>query len=131
MTENELLEKLMKIEALHSGATTAGEKDSAFKAKQRILKKIEEASSVDPPVEYKFTLHNEWSVRVFVALLNRYGIKAYRKPRQRRTTVLAKVSVSFVEKTLWPEYIEIQDEIDRYFDAKIDDVVIKLGNKSN
>ena len=42
MTEEELFKKLLKIEALHSGATTAGEKLSASKAKERILKKIEE-----------------------------------------------------------------------------------------
>ena len=128
ISERSLIEKLLKIEALYSGAKTPGEKNSALKAKERILKKIEEAGSIDPPVEYKFTLTSDWSVRVFVALLNRYGIKAYRRPRQRRTTVLARVSVSFVEKTLWPEYEEIQEEIDNYFDAKIDDIVIRLMN---
>lgn len=129
VTDRDLLEKLMKIEALHAGAKTDGERDSAFKAKQRILKKIQDAVVVDPPIEYKFTLHNGWSVRVFVALLERYGIKPYRRPKQRRTTVLAKVSVSFVDNVLWPEYLEIQDEIDNYFDAKIDNVVIRLKNK--
>ncbi len=126
MTEEELIKKLLKIEALYSGAATPGEKSSALKAKERIIKRIEECKPVDTPVEYKFTLHNGWSVRIFVALLERYGIKAYRKPRQRRTTVMAKVSISFVESVLWPEYEEIQKQVDDYFDAKVDDIVIGL-----
>ena len=129
MTEKELLEKLLKIEALHAGAKTSGERDSAFKAKQRIMKRMEEIAPIDPPIEYTFSLQNKWSVQVFIALLDRYNIKAYRKYRQRRTTVMADVSVSFVEEVLWPEYEEIQSEIDKYFDAKIDNVIDKLKNK--
>ncbi len=129
MTEDELIKKLLKIEALYSGAATDGEKASAFKARERILKRIEQCKPVDPPIEYKFTLHNGWSVRIFVALLERYGIKAYRKPRQRRTTVMARVSVSFVNTVLWPEYEAIQDEVDNYFDAKVDDIVIGLKSR--
>ena len=131
MTEEELILKLMKIEALHAGATTHGEKLSAFKAKERILKKIEEYKPLDPPIEYKFTLNSHWGVRVFVALLDRYNIKAYRRPRQRKTTILAKVSVSFAETVLWPEYLEIQNEVDSYFDAKVDNIVIKLRSQKS
>lgn len=129
MTEYELIQKLLKIEALHSGATTEGEKLSASKAKERILKRIEECKPVDPPIEYKFTLQSDWSVKIFVALLDRYNIRAYRKTRQRRTTVMARVSVSFVETVLWPEYVDIQDEVDKYFNAKVDNIVVELKNK--
>lgn len=123
MTDRELIEKLLKIEALYAGAKTDGEKISAFNAKQRILKKIEEYIPIDPPVEYQFSLNNQWSVRLFAALLNRYDIKAYRKPRQRKTTLMANVSVSFVTTVLWPEYLEIQGEVDKYFNEKIDSIV--------
>ncbi len=129
MTEEELFKKLLKIEALYSGATTDGEKLSALNAKKRILKRIEESKPIDPPIEYKFTLQSIWNVKIFVALLDRYNIKAYRRPRQRRTTVMAKVSVSFVETVLWPEYVEIQNEVDNYFSAKVDNIVIELMNK--
>lgn len=126
MTEKELIEKLLKIEALHSGAKTEGEKVSAFKAKERILKKIEECKPIDPPVEYKFSLHNEWSVKILIALLRRYNIKPYRKHRQRYTTVMAEVSVTFVESTLWPEYSAIQKEVNEYFNEKVDSIISNL-----
>lgn len=116
-------------EALYAGAATEGEKVSAYKAREKILARIEEYKPLDPPVEYKFTLTSDWAVRIFISLLERYGLRAYRKPRQRRTTVMARVSVSFVEDVLWPEYTEIQDEVDRYFDAKVDDIIINLKSK--
>jgi hypothetical protein len=37
MDERQLLEKLMFIEALHSGAFTSGERDAAAAARERIL----------------------------------------------------------------------------------------------
>ncbi len=40
-----------------------------------------------------------WSRKVFVALLRRYGIRPYRYKRQRYTTVMAKVSKKFVDRT--------------------------------
>lgn len=129
MTEEELIKKLLKIEALHSGATTRGEKLSAFKAKERILKRIEECKPIDPPIEYKFTLQSVWNVRIFIALLARYNIEGYRRTRQRKTTVMARVSVSFVETVLWPEYVEIQNEVDHYFNSKVESIVKELKSK--
>ena len=68
----------------------------------------------DPPVEYKFTLQDAWSRRLFTALLRRYGVHPYRYRGQRYTTVMARVSVSFVDKTLWPEFIELDNTLKAY-----------------
>ena len=106
-----LIDKLKRIEALYSGATTPGERSAAENARQRIRDKIEQYKEVDPPVEYKFTLQNMWSRRLFVGLLRRYDIKPYRYYRQRHTTVMAKVSKTFVDKTLWPEFLELDKEL--------------------
>jgi hypothetical protein len=42
---------------------------------------------------------------------------------QRRTTVMARLSTSFVNDTLWPEFLELQDALAAYFDALTDRVI--------
>ena len=49
--EARLLEKLLRIEALHAGAATAGERSAAAEAKRRILERLTELRQSDPPVE--------------------------------------------------------------------------------
>ena len=68
---------------------------------------IKETQEIDPPVEYKFTMSDMWSRKLFVALLRRYDIKPFRYYRQRYTTVMANVSKTFVDETLWPEFQEL------------------------
>ena len=60
MNETILIEKLIKIETLFAGATTVGERISADRARQRILVRLQELLSTDPPVEYKFTFPDMW-----------------------------------------------------------------------
>ncbi len=114
MNEAKLTEKLKLIEALFSGATTEGEKDAAFNALQRIRSRLEEIKKKDPPVEYKFTMSDLWSRKLFLALLRRYDIKPYRYYRQRQTTVMAKIPKSFVDETLWPEFEELNKTLKEY-----------------
>jgi len=59
--EQNLIDKLKRIEALFSGATTEGEKVAAGNAIDKIQNKLKGIQKKDPPVEYKFTLSNEWS----------------------------------------------------------------------
>ena len=40
-----------------------------------------------------------------------------------RTTVMARLSSSFVNDTLWPEFLELQDTLASYFDALTDRVI--------
>ena len=114
MDEAKLLEKLRLIEALFAGAATEGEKDAAGRARQRILDRLDHLEREDPPVEYQFSMADMWSRKVFVALLRRYGIQPYRYRRQRRTTVMARVSKRFLDETLWPEFQEISETLRTY-----------------
>ncbi len=43
--------------------------------------------------------------RLFTALCRRYGLERYRYKGQRHTTVVVRAPRSFVDNTLWPEYI--------------------------
>jgi hypothetical protein len=114
MLEAELLEKLKKIERLHAGATTPGEMDAAADAILRIKKRLAEVERVEPPIEYKFKFADGWNKQLFVALLRRYAITPYRYSRQRRTTVMARLPRSFVNETLWPEYLELSKILSTY-----------------
>ena len=118
-----LIEKLRRIDALHAGATTEGERAAADGARQRIKEKIQQYEEADPPIEYKFTLNNGWSRKLLLALLRRYGIRPYRYYRQRHNTIMARVSKGFVDKTLWPEFVEIDKELQAHLDAVAEKII--------
>ena len=121
--EQKLIEKLQRIEALFAGATTKGEKVAAANALERIREKLNDVQKLDPPVEYKFTLTDMWSKKLFLALLRRYGIEPYRYYRQKHTTVMARVPVSFVNETLWPEFQELNKTLRSYLDEVTERVI--------
>lgn len=126
MTEEELLQKLAKIERLHAGAVTQGEKLAAADAHGRILQRLHLLQRQEKATEYKFTLNDDWSRQLFIALLRRYGLQPYRRPRQRRHTVLVKVPASFVEHTLWPEFLELSAQLHTYLE-EVTNRVIQTG----
>jgi hypothetical protein len=123
MNEQKLTEKLKLIEALFAGATTEGEKDAAFNALQRIKTRLKEAQKQDPSVEYKFSMSDVWSRKLFLALLRRYGIKPYRYYRQRYTTVMVKIPKSFVDETLWPEFEELNKTLKEFLEEITNKVI--------
>ena len=123
MEEQKLIEKLQRIEALFAGATTKGEKVAAANALERIRERLKDIQKLDPPVEYKFTLSDTWSKKLFLALLRRYGIEPYRYYRQKNTTVMARVPVSFVKETLWPEFQELNNTLRCYLDEVTNRVI--------
>jgi hypothetical protein len=126
MDESKLIEKLRLIESLFSGAATQGERVAAERARERILDRLKFWEKEDPPIEYRFSMGDMWSRKVFVTLLRRYGIRPYRYSRQRHTTVMAKVSKKFVDETLWPEFQEIAEMLRTYLSDVTDRVVSQV-----
>ncbi len=126
LDEAKLIEKLRLIEALHSGATTPGEREAAARARERIRERLAQVEKEDPPLEYRFSMGDMWSRKVFTALLRRYGIRPYRYHRQRHTTVMARVSKRFVDETLWPEFQEISESLQTYLSEVTDRVVSQV-----
>jgi hypothetical protein len=112
--ETQLREKLRKIEALFAGAGTPGERDAAEAALARVRAKLAEIERRDPPVEMQFSLGDPWSRHLFLALCRRYGLKPYRYPRQRRTTVMVRAPRGFVEGVLWREFQDLDAELRTY-----------------
>jgi hypothetical protein len=67
-----------------------------------------------------------WSRRLFVALARRYGLTPYRYPRQRRNTVMLKVSKPFVDETLWPEFLELDGTLRKWLAEATDRAIAQV-----
>ena len=121
-TESQLREKLRKIEALFAGAGTAGERLAAEAARERIRARLKDAERADPPIEMQFSLADQWSRRLFVALCRRYGLAPYRYRRQRYTTVMLRVPRGFAEQVLWAEFRELNQALQ----AHLNEVTLRV-----
>jgi len=122
-TEQQLREKLRKISALFEGATTVGEREAAAAAMARLQKGLGETPRTEPSVEFKFSLTDRWQRRLLSALCRRYGIQPFRYKGQRYTTVMVRAPRSFVNQTLWPEYIELKLALDEYLNDATERII--------
>lgn len=128
MTEQQLREKLRKITALFEGAATAGERQAAAAALDRIRQALGTAPSAPsaPPQQHpetQFSFSDQWQRRLFVALCRRYGLEPYRYKRQRYTTVLLRAPRAFIDRTLWPEYLELQEALRTYLNEATERII--------
>jgi hypothetical protein len=124
--EARLIERLQRIEALHAGAATDGEREAAARGRERLQARLRELERDDPPEVHQFSLRDPWARRVFCALLRRCGIRPFRYPRQHRQTVMARVPRRFVEETLWPEFQEISRELTAYLEQATDRILQRV-----
>ena len=115
--EAQLREKLRKIEALFAGAGTEGERMAAGAALTRVRARLATLQRSEPAVEMQFSLSDQWSRRLFLALCRRYGLEPYRLYRQRMTTVMLKVPKGFVDQVLWPEFEQLNAALVQYLNA--------------
>ena len=123
MDESKLLERLRLIEALHAGATSAGERLAAAEARKRIQMRLASIAKEDPPVEFRFSLADGWSRKLFAALCRRYEVKPYRYRGQRRTTLMVRAPRRFIEDTLWPEFQELSSVLRAHLEEVTDRLI--------
>jgi hypothetical protein len=123
--EAQLVEKLRKIEALFARATSAGERVAAENARDRIRRRLEQLEKSERAVEFRFSLPDAWSKSLFIALLRRYGIEPYRYSGQRRTTVMARVTRTFAEEVLWPEYQQLNATLRAHLESVTQRVITR------
>jgi len=114
LQESDLAEKLRKLEALFARPGSEGERVAAGNALDRLRERLRRLESSQPPVEYRFSLRDGWSRALFVALARRYGLEPFRRRGQRFTTVMLRASPSFVDETLWPEFVELNKALHRH-----------------
>lgn len=118
-------EKLRKIEALFEGAKTEGEREAAELAKRRILERFQE-EFLSQTSEFTIRLADQWHKRLFVALCNKYGLKTYRYKNQKYTTTMVRVSKSFIDEILWPEFKKLSKYLDDFISMTTDNLISKI-----
>jgi hypothetical protein len=81
MELEELLETLRRIEALHARTDVPGEREAAASALEVMRARLARLGVQDPPIEYKFTMADDWSRKLFTALLRRLRHPTLSVPR--------------------------------------------------
>ena len=114
--EGTLLEKLRKIEALYAGTTVDGEREAARRAAERIRARLAELRGREEDEELLYRIPDPWKRRLFLALCRRYGLKPFREPGRRFTTVQLRAPKTFQERTLWPEFLALSRELHEHLD---------------
>jgi len=84
---------------------------------------VSQILTVPSSLETQFTLPDQWSRRLFTALCRRYGLEPYRYRRQRHTTVVVRAPRSFINNTLWPEFLQIKDALDEYLNEATERII--------
>ena len=123
MDEASLSEKLRKIEALHAGTTSDGEREAARQAAERIRARLAEVRALEPDITLVYSVPDPWKRKLFVALCRRYGLKPFRRPRQRHSTVQVVAPETFHNRTLWPEFCALATELEKHLEEITDRVV--------
>ena len=127
----DILDKIKKIEALILGATTVGEKIAAISAKQRILDKYPGIEINKQQKEWALRTQDNWHKKLLIALCRKYEIKPYRYARQKYTTVMVKINEEFLNKVLWPEYLEYSKHLEQLMEEIANDLINKIYQPEN
>jgi hypothetical protein len=132
MTEQQLRERLRKIAALFEGAQTAGEREAAALAMERVRESLKQFPAEaprartfyeEPLVEMQFSIPDQWQRRLFVALCRRHRMSPFRYKRQRKTTLMLRVKKTFLDNVLWPEYTELRAALHEYLDEATERII--------
>ena len=122
--EGTLVERLRKLEALHAGTKFDGEREAARRAAEKIRARLAELRGREKDEVYRYSLPDPWERKLFLALCRRYGLKPYREPGRRYSTVLVRAPETFQNKTLWPEFQALREELNAQL-AELTDRVIR------
>jgi hypothetical protein len=121
--EGTLVERLRKLEALHAGTKFDGEREAARRAAEKIRARLEELRGREKDEVYRYSLPDPWGRKLFLALCRRYGLKPYREPGRRYSTVLVRAPSTFQDKTLWPEFQALREELNAQLEKLTEQVI--------
>jgi len=126
--QDDIREKLAKLEALFSRGSTPGERAAAGAALERLQSRldIDTPSKDEPVIELQYSLPDVWAVRLFVALCRKHDVKPYRYPRQRRTTVMVRVQQSSFDQTIALEFQTLHRELTSYFNETLNHLIANV-----
>ena len=119
--DGELRAKLAKVEELFRRAGSAGERAAAGAALERLRGRL--GKERDEEAEVRMSLPDVWSVRLFVAVCRKHGVRPFRYRGQRRTTVMVRVGQGLLERVVWPEFDRLHHELQSYFEDVTDHLI--------
>ena len=124
--DEKLRERLAKVEALFRQAGSPGEQAAAGAAMERLRGRLGNADEDGgPETELQFSLPDMWSVRLFVAVCRKHGLRPFRYARQRRTTVMVRAQERSFDRVVWPEFSRLQTELELYFQDVADYLITR------
>ena len=131
--EKTLRQKLAKVEELFRRAASLGERAAAEAAISRLHARLGSGDKdQEPEVELKFSLPDRWSMRLFIAICRKHGLRPYRYVRQRRTTIMARARPEDFKRVVWSEFCQLHDELERYFEEVSDQLITRaMGSDGN
>jgi len=121
MTREEIIAKLLKVEALFHGTNVEGEKWPL--SRHWIASTPQLAQQPEAQQEYQFSLPDPWKRKLFLALARRHGLKPYRLPRQRSSTVMLRISRTQLDRSFWPEFTELSKLLSKDLQDATDDII--------
>lgn len=120
--QDDIRAKLEKLEALFARGATEGERAAAGAALDRLNSRLG-SEPQEEAIELQYSLPDAWAVRIFVALCRKHGVKPYRYPRQRRTTVMVMVQRTVFDQTVMAEFNTLHAELVAYFKDTVDHLI--------
>jgi len=124
LDDERLRAKLAKVEALFRRAGNAGERAAAEAALKRLKGRLGASDQErDPESELQFSLPDMWSVRLFLAVCRKHGVRPYRYARQRRTTIMVHARQEFFDQVVLLEFTLLHDELESYFEDVTDQLI--------
>ncbi|MES2707232.1 MAG: hypothetical protein V4726_11590 [Verrucomicrobiota bacterium] len=121
MTRDEIVDKIRKVKSLFLATDSPGEMQAALGALDRL--KAQLANVPEAAEEFQFSMPDPWKRQLFLALVRRLGLVPYRQPRQRSSTVMVRISRRMLDKTLWPQYVELSKLLHDYLDETTRDII--------
>lgn len=115
MDVSALVEQLREVDRRYA---PPGEASRAAYSKQLSDWRLKEADR-----EEVCTTGDATSVWLLLWLCTRYGIRPFRRPRQKPTTICIRAPKGFVSAHLWPQLQEMTAVFDRARAAAVDDVM--------
>ena len=64
-----------------------------------------------------------WTRKLFLALCRRYGLKPFREPGRRYSTIQVRAPQTFHDRTLWPEFKALSEELRTHLDELTERVI--------
>lgn len=114
-------EKISKIQALIERASSEGERQAATLAKERILRR-----QAQEPIEYRLRLRSPWQKNLFLTLCKKYGLRAYRYPKQSHNTAMVRAAPALMDELLLSELKKYSDMLQDLIQEVLDTVLAKI-----